>query len=65
MRREIIVSDPLSKILNRTLRTIETSKEEVFLIAESNRTEVLRITQELYKLRIDVNDVIKATTKKY
>jgi Signal transduction histidine kinase len=55
------VSDPLGKILDRTLRTIETSKEEIFSIAESNRTEVLRITQELYRLRIDVNDVIKTT----
>jgi two-component system sensor histidine kinase DegS len=59
--REIIVSDPLGKILERTLKTIETSKEEIFSIAEINRTEVLRINQELYRLRIDVSDIIKAT----
>ncbi len=55
------MSDPLKKILDRTLKTVEDSKEEIFSIAESNRTEVSRITQELYKLHIDVNDVIKAT----
>lgn len=55
------MSDPLGKILERTLKTIETSKEEIFSIAEDNRTEVLRITQELYRLRVDVSDIIKAT----
>ncbi len=56
-----VVPDRLSKILEHTLSTIEASKEEIFLIAETTRTEVLRITQELAHLRIDVNDVIKAT----
>ncbi|MFZ3101307.1 MAG: sensor histidine kinase [Desulfitobacteriaceae bacterium] len=51
----------LSKILEHTLSTIEVSKEEIFLIAESTRTELLRITQELANLRIDISDVIKAT----
>jgi two-component system sensor histidine kinase DegS len=55
-----IVSDPLSKILERTLDTIKTSNEEIFLIAETNSNEVLRITQELEKLHIDIDEISKA-----
>ncbi|MHB8125883.1 MAG: sensor histidine kinase [Desulfitobacteriaceae bacterium] len=53
--------DRLAKILEHTLSTIEASKEEIFLIAETTRTEVYRITQELAQLRIDVSDIIKET----
>ena len=53
--------DNLGIILEHTLSTIEASKEEIFIIAETTRSEVLRITQELVQLRIDVIDVIKAT----
>ncbi|MDR3601167.1 MAG: histidine kinase [Desulfosporosinus sp.] len=52
------MSDPLEKILKTTLTAIESSKEEIFFIAETSRTETLRLTNELSNLKDEIAEVI-------
>ncbi|MHB1651968.1 MAG: sensor histidine kinase [Desulfitobacteriaceae bacterium] len=50
--------DRLGEILTNTLKVIETGKEEIFLIAESTRTETQRLAIELAQLRNDITQTI-------
>lgn len=52
------MADRLGEILNDTLKAIETGKEEIFFIAESTRTEIQRLSQELVQLRVDITQTI-------
>ena len=52
------MSDPLGEILKSTLSAIESGKEEIFFIAETSRTETLRLTNELSQLKSDIAEVI-------
>jgi Signal transduction histidine kinase len=52
------VADKLGEILTTTLKAIESGKEEVFLIAESTRTETQRLTFELSQLKSDISEII-------
>jgi two-component system sensor histidine kinase DegS len=54
------VSDPLNSILERVLDAVKTSNEEIFAIAENSSNEVIRITQELEEIHIELSEVIKA-----
>jgi len=38
--------------------TIESGKEEIFVIAETSRTETLRLTNELSQLKLDIAEII-------
>ncbi|WP_206810876.1 sensor histidine kinase [Paradesulfitobacterium ferrireducens] len=53
------MADRLGEILKKTLSSIESGKEEIFLIAESTRSEIQRLTQELGQLRVDIVQTIK------
>ena len=50
--------DPLRRILKTTLTAIESGKEEIFYIAETSRTEMNRLTNELTQLKSDLSEVI-------
>jgi len=52
------VSDLLGEILKTTLTAIESGKEEIFFIAETTRTEMHRLTNELSQLKSDIAEVI-------
>jgi len=52
------VSDLLQKILATTLTAIESGKEEIFIIAETSRTETQRLTSELSQLKSDIAKII-------
>ena len=52
------MSDLLGKILKTTLTAIESGKEEIFFIAETTRTEMHRLTNELSQLKSDIAEVI-------
>lgn len=52
------MSDPLRKILKTTLTAIESGKEEIFYIAETSRTEMNRLNNELSQLKSDLSEVI-------
>lgn len=52
------MSDLLSEIMKTTLTAIESGKEEIFFIAETSRTETLRLTNELSQLKSDIAEVI-------
>jgi two-component system, NarL family, sensor histidine kinase DegS len=52
------VADRLGIIITNTLKAIETSKEEIFYIAETTRTETQRLIQELAPLRVEIIQTI-------
>lgn len=52
------MSDMLGEIMKTTLAAIELGKEEIFVIAETSRTEVLRLTNELSQLKFDIAQII-------
>ena len=52
------MSDQLGEIMKTTLTTIESGKEEIFFIAETSRTETLRLTIELSQLKSDIAEII-------
>lgn len=52
------MSDQLGEIMKTTLTAIECGKEEIFLIAETSRTETLRLTIELSQLKTDIAEII-------
>jgi two-component system sensor histidine kinase DegS len=52
------VSDQLGEIMKTTLTAIESGKEEIFFIAETSRTETLRLTIELSQLKSDIAEII-------
>lgn len=52
------MSDQLGKIMKTTLTAIELSKEEIFVIVETSRTETLRLTIELSQLKSDIAEII-------
>jgi two-component system, NarL family, sensor histidine kinase DegS len=57
------VADYLGNILTNTLQAIESGREEIFYIAETTRTEVQRLTQELAQLRVEISETIKCVEK--
>lgn len=52
------MSDQLGEIMKTTLAAIELGKEEIFFIAETSRTETLRLTIELSQLKSDIAEII-------
>jgi len=52
------VSDQLGEIMKATLAAIESGKEEIFVIAETSRTETLRLTIELAQHKSDISEII-------
>ena len=52
------MSDQLGEVMKTTLTAIESGKEEIFYIAETSRTETLRLTIELSQLKSDIAEVI-------
>ena len=52
------MSDQLGEIMKTTLTAIESGKEEIFFIAETSRTETLRLTIELSQLKSDIAEII-------
>ncbi len=52
------MSDQLGEIMKTTLAAIESGKEEIFIISETSRTEVLRLNDELSQLKLDIADTI-------
>ncbi|MDA8222730.1 sensor histidine kinase [Desulfosporosinus sp.] len=52
------MSDQLGEILKNTLKAIESGKEEIFLIAETSRTETHRLVNELSQLKSDIEEII-------
>jgi len=48
----------LGEILKNTLKAIESGKEEIFLIAETSRTETHRLVNELSQLKSDIEEII-------
>jgi len=52
------VSDQLGEIMKTTLTAIESGKEEIFFIAETSRTETLRLALELSQLKSDIAETI-------
>lgn len=52
------MTDQLGEILKKTLQAIESGKEEIFLIAETSRTETQRLVNELSQLKSDITDII-------
>ncbi|MGD9678476.1 MAG: sensor histidine kinase [Vulcanibacillus sp.] len=53
----------LENILNRTIKTIETSKEQIFDISENARTELEKIVLQLAKINEDTQQVIQLVDK--
>jgi len=52
------VADRLGEILKSTLAAIESSKEDIFHVAETTRNEAARLTRELAQLRTEITDTI-------
>jgi len=52
------LTDQLGEILKKTLKTIESGKEEIFFIAETSRTETHRLINELSQLKSDISEII-------
>jgi two-component system sensor histidine kinase DegS len=52
------VSDQLGEIMKTTLAAIESGKEDIFIIAETSRTETLRLTNEISQLKLDIAEII-------
>lgn len=52
------MSDQLGEIMKATLAAIESGKEEIFVIAETSRTETLRLTIELAQHKSDISEII-------
>ncbi|EHQ90018.1 sensor histidine kinase [Desulfosporosinus youngiae] len=52
------MTDQLGEILKKTLKAIESGKEEIFLIAETSRTETHRLINELSQLKSDITEII-------
>lgn len=59
LKRGTIVADRLGNIMTNTLKAIESSKEEIFYIAETTRSETQRLIQELAVLRVDILETIE------
>ncbi|CAA7601850.1 Two component system, signal transduction histidine kinase [Acididesulfobacillus acetoxydans] len=59
------MADRLNEILKNTMNAIETGKEEIFYISEMTRTEILRLSQELSQLRLDLGQTIIDVDKQY
>lgn len=57
------MADRLGLIMSNTLKVIETSKEEIFYIAESTREETQRLTQELAQLKEEIIHTIESVDK--
>lgn len=55
--------DRLGEIMKTTLTTIESGKREIFLIAETSRTETLRLANELSQLKTDIAEIISNVDK--
>ncbi len=55
--------DQLGEILKKTLSAIESGKEEIFLIAETSRTETHRLIAELSQLKSDIKEIISQVDK--
>ncbi len=54
VKRGTRVADRLGLIMSNTLKAIETSKEEIFYIAETTRAETQRLIQELAQLKEEI-----------
>lgn len=52
------MSDQLGEIMKTTLAAIESGKEEIFIIAETSRTETLRLTIEFSQLKSEIAEII-------
>jgi len=52
------LTDQLGEIVKKTLKAIESGKEEIFLIAETSRTETHRLINELSQLKLDISEII-------
>ncbi|AET68769.1 histidine kinase [Desulfosporosinus orientis DSM 765] len=52
------MTDQLGEIIKKTLKAIESGKEEIFYIAETSRTETQRLINELSQLKLDIKDII-------
>jgi len=52
------VADQLGEIMKATLAAIESGKEEIFAIAETSRTETLKLTIELSQHKSDIAEII-------
>ena len=50
--------DQLGEIMKTTMTAIESGKEEIFFIAETSRTETIRLTIELSQLKLDIAEII-------
>ncbi len=50
--------DQLGEIMKTTLTAIESGTEEIFFIAETSRTETLRLANELSQLKLDIAEII-------
>ncbi|KLU58919.1 signal transduction histidine-protein kinase/phosphatase DegS [Peptococcaceae bacterium CEB3] len=59
------MADRLNEILKNTMNAIETGKEEIFYISEMTRAEILRLTQELSQLRLDLAQTITDVDQQY
>lgn len=53
-----MVTDRLEEIIEKTLSAIEDGREEIFHIAETSRSEMEKLTQELNQLRLDLSQTI-------
>ena len=52
------MSDQLGEVMKATLTAIESGKEEIFVIAETFRTETLRLAIELAQHKSDISEII-------
>ena len=52
------MADQLGEIMKATLAAIESGKEEIFVIAETSRTETLKLTIELSQHKSDIAEII-------
>ncbi|HZK52672.1 MAG TPA: sensor histidine kinase [Desulfosporosinus sp.] len=52
------MADQLGEIMKATLAAIESGKEEIFAIAETSRTETLKLTIELSQHKSDIAEII-------
>lgn len=52
------MADKLGEILTTTLKAIELAKEEIFLLAETTRSEMQRLTIEFSQLKSDISETI-------
>ncbi|WP_371200515.1 sensor histidine kinase [Desulfitobacterium sp. PCE1] len=63
VKRGTRVTDRLGLIMSNTLKAIETSKEEIFYIAESTHAETQRLIQELEQLKDEITHTITEVDK--